>query len=417
MRREGVNAAPLMKISAFDPLRPAQDKAKQVASLPYDVVSTEEARRLAKGNPDSFLHVERSEIDLPPNTDPYAPVVYEKAVSNLKDMVSRGSLIRHGHQSLFVYRQKMGAHVQEGIVCCCHVDDYDGDRIKKHEKTRQDKEDDRSRHALALRTHASPVFLAYRDDAHLDAMVREIVAREPLYDFASEDYVQHTIWEAPDPKKLQRALSVVPLAYVADGHHRCASASRAAAACRAENPGHTGEEEYNWFLATMFPASRLQILPYNRLVADLNGHSVEQFLDRVSESFNLLDGIDPSPRERGHFAMYLDGGWRGLIVKNPPDSTHPIDSLDVSILQDRLLAPILGIADPRSSKRIDFVGGIRGTDALKKAVDAGEAAVAFSLYPTTMDQLLAIADAGEIMPPKSTWFEPKLRSGLLIHSF
>jgi uncharacterized protein (DUF1015 family) len=309
----------------------------------------------------------------------------------------------------------MGEHEQTGLVACCSIDEYDADLIKKHERTRRDKEDDRTRHLLTLGAQTGLVFLTYRGREEIDAAVGPILRAAPLYDFTAPDGVAHTVWRVPDPAFFVEAFERVPALYVADGHHRSASASRARAALRDENPGHTGDEDYNFVLAVVFPADQLRILPYNRVVKDLGGRTPEDFLSAVRERFEVTEGASPSP-ERGSFAMYLGGAWYGL---RPPagsvDPTDPIASLDVSVLQDRLLAPVLGVEDPRTDKRIDFVGGIRGTEELERAVDSGRAAVAFSLHPTTLDDLMRIADAGEIMPPKSTWFEPKLRDGLVCH--
>jgi uncharacterized protein (DUF1015 family) len=309
----------------------------------------------------------------------------------------------------------MGEHVQTGVVACCSVDEYDDDLIKKHERTRRDKEDDRTRHLLALSAQTGLVFLTYRGREEIDLLVSEVAERTPLYDFVAPDGIRHTMWRVGEPGPFVDAFARVPALYVADGHHRAASASRARAECRARNPQHTGEEEYNYVLAVMFPSDQLRILPYNRVVKDLDGRTPEQFLAAVRERFEVTEGASPDPA-RGEFAMYLGGAWYGL---KPPegsvDRDDPIASLDVSVLQNQLLAPLLGVEDPRTDKRIDFVGGIRGTAELVRLVDSGAFAVAFSLHPTTLDDLMRIADAGEIMPPKSTWFEPKLRDGLVCH--
>ena len=402
-------------IRPFRALRPPVERAAEVSAVPYDVVNSEEAAELAKGNPWSFLHVSRPEIDLPPGTDLYADEVYAKAAENFQKLIAECPLVLDDEPSLFLYRLRMGDHEQTGLVACCSVDEYDGDRIKKHERTRRDKEDDRTRHLVTLGAQTGLVFLTYRGRDEIDAAVEEALASEPLYDFTAPDGIAHTLWRVPEPSRFVELFDPVPALYVADGHHRSASASRARAELAARNPGHTGDEEYNFVLAVVFPADQLQILPYNRTVKDLNGLTPEQFLEAVRERFDVTEGAAASP-ERGEFAMYLGGSWYGL---RPPagsvDASDPIKSLDVSVLQDRLLEPVLGIADVRTDKRIDFVGGIRGTAELERLVDSGKAAVAFSLYPTTVDDLMRIADAGEIMPPKSTWFEPKLRDGLVIH--
>jgi uncharacterized protein (DUF1015 family) len=341
--------------------------------------------------------------------------VYAKAVENFERLIAECPLEMDEQPSLYLYRLRMGEHEQTGLVACCSIDEYDNDLIKKHERTRKDKEDDRTRHLLALSAQTGLVFLTYRGRDEINSAVEQIVAGEPLYDVVAPDGIAHTMWRVPNPESFVETFSQVTCLYVADGHHRSASASRARAECKARNPQHTGDEAYNFVLAVIFPAEQLQILPYNRVVKDLRGHTKEGFLAAVGERFEVAEGASPSPA-RGSFAMYLDGAWYGL---RPPegsvDQSDPIASLDVSVLQDRLLAPILGIEDPRTDKRVDFVGGIRGTNELERLVDSGEAAVAFSLHPTTVDDLMRIADAGEIMPPKSTWFEPKLRDGLVCH--
>jgi uncharacterized protein (DUF1015 family) len=403
-----------MKTNPFRALRPAPEVAARLAAVPYDVVDTAEARALAAGNPDSFLHVSRPEIDLPDGTDPHADAVYAQGAAALRALLARGSLIREAAPRYYVYRQTMGAHSQTGVVACCHIDDYAADIIRKHEKTRQDKEDDRTRHALTLKANSGPVFLTYRDTSVLNALMDGVTATAPLYDFTASDSVRHTVWRgAGDPGPWRAAFEAVPLAYVADGHHRAKAAFRAGAERRAANPRHTGQEEYNWFLAVLFPQSHLRILPYNRCVADLNGLTPEVFLKRVGEVFDVTPTTAPAPDAPRQTHMYLAGRWYRLAWA--PFDADPVAVLDVSVLQDRLLQPILGIDDPRTSTRISFVGGIRGTGELVRRVDSGREAVAFSMYPCTVQQMMDIADAGQIMPPKSTWFEPKLRSGLLVH--
>ncbi len=402
-------------VRPFCALQPPKDRVSEVAAVPYDVVNTEEARVLAQGNPLSFLHVSRPEIDLPLGTDIYSDEVYQKGLDNFHWLQKEAPLTQEATPSLYIYRLRMGEHTQTGVVGCCSVDEYDNDIIRKHERTRKDKEDDRTRHTVNLRAQTGPVFLTYRGLSEINALVDTIVATEPHFDFVAVDGVAHTIWKISNNEDFVKAFQAVPLLYVADGHHRSASASRARAALKAENPNHNGTEEYNYFLAVMFPADQLRILPYNRAVHDLNGQSQEEFFAKVEKDFTISENAPASPVNKGEFSMYIDKKWYGLVPKNAVDSSNVIDSLDVSILQDRLLAPILGIQDPRTDKRIDFVGGIRGTGELEKLVDTGKAIVAFSLYPTTLDDLMNIADAGEIMPPKSTWFEPKLRSGMLVH--
>ncbi len=404
-----------MRIKPFAAVRPVAEKAAALAAVPYDVVDTAEARALAAGNPDSFLHVSRPEIDLPDSVDIHDDAVYAQGVRAFRDLQTRGVLLREAGERLYVYRQVMGTHSQTGVVACCQIDDYAADVIRKHEKTRKDKEDDRTRHCLELNANSGPVFLTYRDRAELDARVAQTQAGAPLYDFTAADGVRHTVWRVEgEAAPWVEAFRQVPLAYVADGHHRAAAAFRAGGQRRAANPAHTGEEEYNWFLAVLFPASQLRILPYNRCVADLNGLTPEAFLERVRARFQtrLAEGAEPSgPRE---VRMYLGGAWYRLAWE--AFEADPVGRLDVSVLQDWLLAPVLGVDDPRTSARISFVGGIRGTAELVRRVDSGRDAVAFSMYPTTVEQMMDIADAGQIMPPKSTWFEPKLRSGLLVHT-
>ena len=403
-------------IRPFSALRPSNERASQVAAVPYDVVSTEEARALASGNPWSFLHVSRPEIDLPDGTPIYSDAVYAKAQTNFEKLRDQCPLENEEEPSLYLYRLIMGNHEQIGVVGCCSIEEYDHAIIRKHERTRRDKEDDRTRHIMVLRAQTGPVFLTYRGQPDIDALVADAQQGEPLYDFVANDDIRHTIWRVPDAQALVQAFAEVPYLYIADGHHRAASASRARAELKEHGFTFIGNEEYNFFQCVLFPDNQLKILPYNRIVRDLNGMSKDEFLDRVRESFVISEAGSPSPKEPGQWSMCLDGKWFGLTLRD--DATKPsgvVESLDVSILQDRLLDPILGIKDVRTDKRIDFVGGIRGTDELEKLVNEGKAAVAFSLYPTTIDDLLRVSDANQIMPPKSTWFEPKLRDGLLSH--
>jgi uncharacterized protein (DUF1015 family) len=387
-----------------------------VAAVPYDVVNRSEAAELAAGNPHSFLHVGRSDIDLPPGADPHDARVYAKARGALERLLAEGVLIREGMPSLYLYRQIMSGRAQTGLVGCVHIDDYEQEVIRKHEKTRPDKEDDRTRHVQALGAHAEPVFLTYRGRTEIDVLAEPVLTSAPLYDFTAPDGVRHTVWQVPDPDSWVDAFRSVPHAYVADGHHRSASAWRAGKERRTANPQHRGTEEYNWFLAVLFPADQLTILPYNRLVRDLNDKSTEQVLRELRDVGRLSSADHPRPPRPGTFCVYLAEAWyRVEFDEESIDRRDPIGSLDVSLLQDRVLGPILGIGDPRTDQRIDFVGGIRGTAELERRVNSGEMAIAFSLYPTTLDQLMAVADAGAVMPPKSTWFEPKLRSGLFVH--
>lgn len=405
-----------MRVKAFQGLVPHPDKVTQIASVPYDVVNTAEARQLAEGNPLSFLHVLRAEIDFPDGTDPYSDAVYAKSVENFQQLQEDGALVRESAPSVYLYRQTLGEHSQTGIALTCHIDDYENDIIRKHEKTRQKKEDDRTRVVNDLSANPGPVFLTYRENSEIDALVEKISAKQtPVYDFTAPDGVGHTVWKVEGGDEFVRLFGEIDLGYVADGHHRSASAWRVGAERRAANPDHTGDENYNWFLAVLFPANQLKILPYNRAVSTLNGRTPEQLLAEIGERFTVSETTEKEPSKPGEVSMYLDGKWYSVSWEADPNA-DPVSALDVSVLQEKLLAPILGIDDPRTSENIDFIGGIRGVAELEKKVDSGAAAVAFSMYPVTCNQLMAIADAGQIMAPKSTWFEPKLRSGLFIHT-
>lgn len=404
-------------IHPFCALRPPVARANEVASVPYDVINTREARALAARKPYSFLHVSRPEIDLPDGTDIYSDAVYRQAASNFERLISSCPLESDPVPSLYLYRLIMGEHEQIGLVACCSLDEYDNNLIRKHERTRPDKEEDRTRHMLVLKAQTGPVFLTYRTRPAIDAMVMETIVGSALYDFTAEDNIRHTIWHVPDPVRYVHAFRDVPFLYIADGHHRAASASRTRAELREQSFKHTSDEEYNFFLAVIFPDEQLQILPYNRVVSELNGMSKAEFLARVKQNFQVVENAQPQPGQKGNWSMYLDGEWYGLSLHaDEPAPKGAVAGLDASILQDRLLDPILGIKDVRTDKRIDFVGGMRGTVELQRVVDQGKATVAFSLYPTTIEDLLKVSDAGEVMPPKSTWFEPKLRDGLLIHT-
>ncbi|MEM6470147.1 MAG: DUF1015 family protein [Planctomycetota bacterium] len=404
------------RVKPFRAVRPSPEKAAQVASVPYDVVNREEAVELAQGNPDSFLHVVRPDIDLPAETNPYADEIYTTAAKNLQRMIQDGVLEQDFSDSVFLYRQIMDGKSQVGIVCCCHVEDYENDRIKKHEFTRPAKEDDRTRHVMTLGAHAGPVFLTYRDDESVNARVEAAIRSEPLYDFVADDGVQHTVWKIDEPAEYILRLTNVPDFYVADGHHRAASAWRAGKDRREANPTHQGDEEYNWFLTVLFPASQLKILAYNRVIKDLNGKSSDEVLSQLSAVGEVVETDQPIPTSAGQFCVYLGDKWyRVSVPAESIDQNDAIESLDVAILERRVIGPIFGINDVRTDPRIDFVGGIRGTGELEKRVDSGEWAFAVSMYPTSIEQLMAVSDAGEVMPPKSTWFEPKLRSGLLVH--
>ncbi len=405
-----------MRIRAFQGLIPRADLAAEMASPPYDVLNTAEARAIIASQPRSFLRAVRAEATMSGTPDPYGPEVYEQARRNFQQMQEAGELVREQSPQIYLYRQVMGGHAQTGITAVCHADDYAAGLIKKHEKTRPDKEDDRVRLNTTLSAHIEPVFLAFESTPEISALMEAAAGMQPLYDFTAPDGIRHTLWRMPDADTMSKVFAGVPHTYIADGHHRSAGAARVGLARRQANPHHTGEEDYNWFPAVLFPQDQLQILPYNRLVSDLNRLSPEEFLVRVSHACTLQPEAPATPSAPGHVSMYFGGHWLGIEFDIPPDA-DPVSRLDVSLLQDKILAPILGIDDPRKSKRIDFVGGIRGTEFLRAEVDAKRAAVAFSMHPVTMRQLMDIANVGQIMPPKSTWFEPKLRSGLFVHTF
>ena len=405
------------RIQSFRAIRPAAEHAESVASVPYDVVNRDEAATLSQDNPHSFLHVVRPDIDLPADTSPYADEVYSTGRANLERMIRDGILQQDPDRALYVYRQTMNGVSQTGLVACCHLDDYEDDLIRKHEKTRQDKEDDRTRHIMALNAHAGPVFLTYRDEESIDTLVGNVTQTKPLYDFTADDGVRHTVWRITEPGPYVLAMSAVPLFYVADGHHRSASAWRAGAERRAANSRHTGSEEYNWFLAVLFPAGQLKILSYNRILRNLNGLTVDELKSRLGELGTLEPTDNSVPTAAGSFCVYVGGSWLRLTLPAESiDASDVVGSLDVALLEERVLKPIFGIDDVRTDKHIDFVGGIRGTEELERRVDSGDWACAVSMYPTSIEQLMNVSDAGAIMPPKSTWFEPKLRSGLLVHS-
>lgn len=403
----------------FNALMPGPDKVARVAAVPYDVVNTEEAAALAEGNPLSFLRVSRPEIELEKGIDLHSEAVYAKAAENFKRLCRQAPLELDPQKNLYVYSLKMGDHVQVGIAGAASAVDYDNDIIKKHEKTRRDKEDDRARHVMELRSQTGPVFLTYRDSENINAVVKDIMKNPPYFSFTAADGVEHKLWKAGDNSELLSRFfrDEVPCFYIADGHHRAASASRAAASCRSANPNHTGKEEYNYFLAVAFPATQLRILAYNRAVKDLNGHTADSLLAKIAEKFDVQPTGSKEPPKSGTICMYLNSKWYLLTPKFDVSKLGVTEQLDVSILQDNILAPLLGIDDPRTNTRIDFIGGIRGTKELEKLVAEGKAQIAFSMYPTTLPQLMAISDAGAIMPPKSTWFEPKLRDGLVSHNF
>lgn len=401
----------------FRAYRPRPELAERVASFPYDVINSEEARELAAGNPVSFLHVGKPEIDLDPSVPLYDDKVYAKGVENLQRFIAEGTLQKEGQPCFYVYRQTMGGHAQDGLVGLCSVKEYEEGLIKRHEFTRKDKEDDRTRHVMEQNANAEPVFLTYRSVSAIDEIVARAKSCDAVYDITTTDGIGHTVWvvaEEEDIAELERLFSAVPALYVADGHHRTAAAARTGQALRAKAASPKGDEPFEFFMAVVFPHDQLQIMDYNRVVKDLNGLTPEQFLQKIGETFSVVEAPTAKPETVASFGMYLGGKWYRLTAKSGTfPAQDPVRGLDVSILQDNLLAPVLGIADPRTDKRIDFVGGIRGMRELEKRVNEGWA-VAFSLFPTSLTQLMAVADSGQVMPPKSTWFEPKLRSGLLV---
>jgi uncharacterized protein (DUF1015 family) len=398
-------------VRPFRAIRPTPDNAARVAAVPYDVVDTEEARALAAGNPLSFLHVSRPEIDLPPGADPHSDRVYRLAAEHYQQLKRDAPLVQEAAPSIYLYLLHVDGHTQTGIAACYSLDDYDNNIIKKHERTRRDKEDDRTRHMVELGAQTGPVFLTFRPMNLLEAVTKRVAAAPPLFDFAALDGVQHAIWRLPDAdaETIVREFAGVNALYIADGHHRAASARRA-------REQLSGSAEAKSFLGVAFPSDHVRILPYNRIVRDLNGRTAEAFLGELARrGFTAKQG-PATPERKGEVSMYLDGTWRFLDLESAGQAgAGVIDSLDCNVLQERLLGPVLGIGDVRVDPRIDFVGGARGTTALEQLVDSGKAAVAFSLYPVSVNELMAVSDAGAIMPPKSTWFEPKLRDGLLTH--
>ena len=406
-------------VKPFICIRPAKENAAKVASLPYDVYNRKEACAAVAGNPVSFLNIDRAETQFSDDVDTYADCVYEKARELLDTQIAEGVYVTDAGDHYYLYELTMDGRSQTGIVACSSIDDYVNGVVKKHENTREDKELDRIRHVDTVNAQTGPIFLAYRQNETLKAIVAEEKAKPVLYDFVSDDGIRHRVWKIDDPAQtaaIEAAFAAIPATYIADGHHRAASAVKVGLKRRAENPGYTGEEPFNYFLSVLFPDEELMILPYNRVVKDLNGMSREQFFEAVKGKFELEEiGKEPyAPAEKGTFGMYLDNTWYALKVLPQYRSADPVKGLDVSILQDQLLGPVLGIGDPRTDKRIDFIGGIRGLKELERRVRE-DMEIAFSMYPTSIKELLAVADAGLLMPPKSTWFEPKLRSGLFIH--
>jgi uncharacterized protein (DUF1015 family) len=410
-------------IKPFRALRPTVEVAPKVAAFPYDVMNTAEAREMAKGNPYSFLHVSRPEIDLPADIDPYSEQVYLRGREKLEEFRRNGVLLQDENECYYVYRQRMGTIIQTGLVVCASVDDYQCGVIKKHELTRADKEEDRVKHIDYLDANDEPVFYTYRSDSSNESIserIGKIVAREPVYDFNTDDGLAHTLWVIDDSEEIASFtayFAAIPNLYVADGHHRSAAASRVRDLRRNRNPGHSGKEEYNFFLTVIFPDKEMNVMPYNRVVKDLNGHNIAEFMVAIARKFEITPVKEPlNPVQRHQFGMYLAGKWYELVPREGSfDETDAVARLDVSILQDNLLNPVLGVRNPRNDQRIHFVGGIRGLEELERLVESGEYQVAFALYPTSIGELIKLADAGKIMPPKSTWFEPKLRSGLFVH--
>lgn len=406
-------------VKPFICIRPAKENAAKVASLPYDVYNRKEACAAVAGNPVSFLNIDRAETQFSDDVDTYADCVYEKARELLDTQIAEGVYVTDAGDHYYLYELTMDGRSQTGIVACSSIDDYVNGVVKKHENTREDKELDRIRHVDTVNAQTGPIFLTYRQNEILKAIVAEEKAKPVLYDFVSDDGIRHRVWKIDDQAQtaaIEAAFAAIPATYIADGHHRAASAVKVGLKRRAENPGYTGEEPFNYFLSVLFPDEELMILPYNRVVKDLNGMSREQFFEAVKGKFELEEiGKEPyAPAEKGTFGMYLDNTWYALKVLPQYRSADPVKGLDVSILQDQLLGPVLGIGDPRTDKRIDFIGGIRGLKELERRVRE-DMEIAFSMYPTSIEELLAVADAGLLMPPKSTWFEPKLRSGLFIH--
>jgi uncharacterized protein (DUF1015 family) len=405
-----------MKFYPFPALRPPNDLAAQIASEPYDVIDSEEARRLAAGNPRSFLHINKPEIDLPEGTDLYSDAVYAKAAENFQLFQQNGWFRRDEKPAYYLYRQEIEGHSQTGWVGVCHTEEYEQNLIKKHERTLQKKEDDRTRHVATLKANAGPIFLMVRAPSELISLKDKIHNQNPEVDFTSPDGVRHTVWPVTDAGTVAGLFKQIPCAYVADGHHRTASAARCSKDFAAANPAHTGRENYNWFLSVMFAADDLLVLPYNRLVKDLNGLEAVDMLGKIRDAgFDVSLADSGKSSGRADVRMFVAGSWYKLCKAAPADA-DPVSALDVSMLQKDLLAPILGIDDPRTSDRISFKGGFDCDLLMEKMVKEGKAAVAFSLYPTSTEEVMAVADADMIMPPKSTWFEPKLRSGLFVHT-
>ncbi len=411
-----------MIVKPFKAIRPSKEKADKVAALPYDVMNSDEAREMVKDNPYSFLHVDKAEIDLDKSVDHYDQKVYDKARENIEKFLSEGTFIQDPGKYFYVYRLVMGPVEQTGIVGAASVDDYIEDRIKKHEFTREEKELDRIRHVDTCNANTGPIFLTYPKVPAIDEIVAETVYTEPEYDFTAEDGVKHTVWVIKDEdriKAIEEEFKKIPALYIADGHHRAASAVKVGQKRRDAKKDYTGDEEFNYFLSVIFPSDQLNVMDYNRIIKDLNGLSDKEFMDKISEKFDVekAEGEEPfKPSKKGEFGMYLGGKWYRLTAKEGThDKNDVLKDLDISILTDNVIAPILGIENQRTSDRIDFVGGIRGLKELERRCAEDDFKLAFSMFPTSIDDLMKIADSGRVMPPKSTWFEPKLRSGLFIH--
>lgn len=410
----------MAEIRPFSAYRPAPGLEAKIAALPYDVYNRQEACEVVAANPDSFLAIDRAETGFGPEVDTYAPDVYERAAKLLRDRIEEGKFVHEEKPCYYIYEQTMDGRSQTGIVACASIDDYRNNVIKKHENTRADKEQDRIRHVDVCNMQTGPIFLAYRSGSVLKGIVAEAKTEEPVYDFISEDGIGHKVWIISDDKKIaeiHEEFDHIPAVYIADGHHRCASAVKVGLKRREENPGYTGEEEFNYFLSVLFPDEELRIMDYNRVVRDLNGYDTEGFLARIGQEFQVEKrGPEPfRPGRKGEFGMYLEGQWYCLTAREEILSEDAVEGLDVSLLQKHLLEPVLGIQDPKTDRRIDFVGGIRGLEELERRTRT-DMKVAFSMYPTSIGELFAVADAGKLMPPKSTWFEPKLRSGLFLHT-
>lgn len=410
-------------IRPFRALRPAPALAAQVATLPYDVMNTAEARQMASGNAHSFLHVSRAEIDLPEGTDDHSQQVYDQAARAFQGFIADGTLVQDAGDYLYIYAQTMAGRRQVGLVACSSIEDYFADVIKKHEYTRPEKEQDRIDHMKAVKAHVGPIFLTYPSHTGVKEIIARTVAGTPVNDFTAEDGIRHQVWVIDNAADIAAITGFfakdIPYTYIADGHHRTASAAKVGKQLKDANPNHTGQEEYNYFLSVLFPADELAIMDYNRVIRDLNGMTKEALLTKLAERFNIseVSADQAKPTQLHGFAMYIDHQWYRLTAKAGTWTTDPIGILDVSILSDNVLDPLFGIKDQRTDKRIDFVGGIRGLGQLERRVDSGEMAVAFALYPVSLQQLMDIADSGNVMPPKSTWFEPKLRDGLFSHLF